>query len=333
VQAATVVEPQASPPPITLPADLRAELERLNAALGAAQPAPGADDVIAGLARAAQRLRTQVTEAATASAPPVTQASPPARAEPGPASGRRTWLASVIGQLELRDPRAAADLLIALLPVQGGLGAGPACYDLTVDGVEPIRVTVVGGGAEVRPAPAGDAAGADFTVAGSPTALAPLVAGGIRWPVRIPSSMQVTGRRRRLRRVLRAMRHPVVVADLRTLVTPVDPGLVLGALSAVVSPEWTRGYRFIIVFELSDGRGWRVEVADEKLTLSEGPPDGAPAEQPTATVRTSASGLLALIDGVPSGSAPTAEIEGSRHAVEFLLGWWDRVQGLPDRTA
>ena len=308
---------------------------------------------MAGLAAAAERLRAQVADAGMAEAePPASGLSAPgtSSATPGtalitasPASpavrlptgrGRPAWLASVIAQLERSDPAAAAEFLLALLPIQGGLLAGPACYDVAVDGAAPVRVTLAGGRADLRPAPAQAGEGADFRVAGSPTALAPLVAGGVRRPVRIPVALRVTGRRRRLRRILRGLRSPVLVGDLRGAQAAVDPGLVLRALSVAVEPEWTSGLRFVVAFELTgEGRSWRVEVADAVLTLDERAADEEPRERPTATVRTSADGLLAFIAGVPAGAAPDVDIEGNRHAVTFLLGWWDRVQGLPARPA
>lgn len=328
------------PPAFALPAELRAELERLNAALGVAAPAAGTQDVVAGLARAAQRLRAAQPHAApTAPAPapalpPASTSAPPAA--PASGRGRPAWLASVIADLERDDPLAAADLVLALLPAQAGLLGGSACYEIAVDGAAPVRVTVAGGRADVRPVSARRGEDADFRVAGSPTALAPLVAGGVRWPVRIPVTLRVDGRKRGLRRILRAMRSPVLVGDLRGPQEPVAPGVVLRALCLATEPAWTGGQRSSVAFAVTGGEAtWRVDVTDTELRLRTGTkPDPTGAEHPpTATVRGSADGLLGFIAGAPAGSAPGVEIEGDRHAVTFLLGQWDRVQGLPARPA
>jgi hypothetical protein len=351
------LRPPAPEPPVSLPTDLRAELERLNAFLGAAEPAEGAQDVIAGLARAAERLRAQPTQGApddglraTTAAPQTESRLPALRDAPAvPASGPRpAWLAALVQRIALTEPAAAAELIVALLPVPGRRVGGPVSFDLAVTGTAPVRVTAGHGRVDVRPVQGPDAAGTvDFRVAGAPDVLAPLVAGGVRWPVRIPAELQVEGRRRRLRRVLRSMRRPVLVADLRAAGAAIDPAVILRALAAAVEPAWVRGHEFAVVFEAIDGpRAWRVEVsgagvqvhapepaaataADAGATVVE---PAATAVEPAATVRGTADGLLALVAGDRRGPAPAPDVLGSQPAVTFLLGWWDRAQGLPART-
>jgi len=329
-------------PVAVLPADLRGELERLNAALEAMAPPEGTEDVVAGLAQAAERLRAQAAEAPAAEGLPAVRTAQVAVAAPAtapvesavvaPRRAGQAWLATVIERLAVTDLTAAAELVIALVPVQGRL-LGHARYDLAVSGAAPVRVTVEGARVDVRRLEAADAPGAaDFRVTGSPAVLAPLVAGGVRRPVRVPPGVRVEGRRRRLRRVLRSMRRPVRVDDLRAPGVAIDPGLILGALTAAIDPDWVRGHRFAVAFVLTDvQRAWCVAVADGSSQITEGdrPIDGEPA----ATVRGSVDGVLALVAGDLTGPATPAKIEGSQPAVLFLLAWWDRAQGLPMRTA
>lgn len=231
------------------------------------------------------------------------------------------WLTNAIERLDAVDRRAAADAVVALLPLQGPAVRRRLTYDLTVEPLRPRRITLgkrtfameeLEEGAEL-PKP-------DVAVTGTPANVAPLAAGGAWRGV----TVETTGRRRRLKRLFRARRRPVTLGDAVRAGLDLDCGLALRLLAVSVEPEWTAGYVFHVGYRVGDD-AWLIRVADGRpLAVTDGPDPTA-----TATVEApSCAGLLAhLTRTEPPAEGPTT-VAGDPAAAASLARWFDRAQGF-----
>lgn len=334
------------PPPPMPPADHPA-LAGLGAGRPPSDPGPEGeeapavvDSVIVDLARAAARLRTRREEAdgterapAGSEAPaepeatevPVAAGRPPVpEAELGPRVRLtrrpvpRSWLTPSLARLALSDPGRAAAAVEALAPVQADRLRQDLTYDLAIDELPLLRVRLgADGTASVAPTPLA-AEPADFRLTGTAAALAPYAGGGLGR--RVPAGVQVGGRRRRARRLARALRAPVGLHAVAALPQPLPAVTLLELLAAAVDPQATRGERFVVAFAAGD------EPAAAHLIVADGEPLTARAGAPAtadATVRTPPAGLAAFL----GGEGP-ARVTGDVAGVERLLGWTDAAQGL-----
>jgi hypothetical protein len=231
------------------------------------------------------------------------------------------WLTNAIERLDEVDRRAAAEAVLALLPLQGPAMRRRLTYDLTVEPLAPRRITLgkrtfameeVGDGAEL--------AKPDVAVAGTPANVAPLAAGGAWRGV----DLETTGRKRRLKRLFRARRRPVTLGDAVRAGVDLDCGLALRLLAVSVEPEWTSGYVFHVGYRVGED-AWLIRVADGRplVVTDEADPTA------TATVEApSCAGLLAhLTRTEPPAEGPTT-VAGDPAAAASLTRWFDRAQGF-----
>ena len=147
--------------------------------------------------------------------------------------------------------------------------------------------------------------------------------------------------RRRLRlrgkrRKAMALRHLDSDAGPRKLAAlgvAVDPDLLYRSLPYAIDPEWTRGHRFTVAFEvLGEGGGdWVVEVDDGEVSVHSGLRQTASAP-PDATIRLSLDTWMALLRGevTPTKAMQTGltRAEGALHPVTLLGRWADRAEGV-----
>lgn len=222
------------------------------------------------------------------------------------------WLRTAIERLARSDPDRAADLLVALLPLQATAGVD-LTYVLTAPTLGAVRVVLASGAVNVERRPA--SLTADARISGSVGTLAPLVAGG---GGRRARGVRIEGTKRPAKKLLRR-RAPVGLGDF-ALVTPAPaPDLVLGALAAAVDPAWTRGHDFGVAYDV-DGERWTVLAAPgEPLRVT-----GAYDEPHAATVAVTRETLLTVLQGAASG----AMVAGDRRAVDVLHAWFDRARGV-----
>jgi hypothetical protein len=233
------------------------------------------------------------------------------------------WLADAVERLAARDADAAARLVVALLPVQRLRVDAPLTYDLTATELGTFRVAL-DGEASVEPrAEPGPRREIDFHLEGPATALAGLAVGGLR---RRPRDAQFDGSRRKLRRLLKGMRDPVLLGEIARSGAMVEPGLVLSALSAATDPALTDGHTFAVAWDVTGPRGgtWTVRVAEGAPFVE----PGLPAGGATATVHVSQAAFLPLLAGFAPPPGEGATVEGNLHAVELLRQWFDAAQGL-----
>jgi hypothetical protein len=232
---------------------------------------------------------------------------------PGP------WLRDALQGLAVDEPDIAELLVVSLLSAQAGLVKDALTYELAVQGgtthrvvVDPDRVRVELPGSVP----------ADVRVAGPLAALVPLVAGGAGR--RLPGT-RIDGRRH-LRRLLKARRAPVGLAELAAAEIALSPGLLLTVLARAVEPRWTSRRHPLIVDVASEGSDrWRVVASGDAPLAIVPAGDGADGTPPaSAVLHTSAHRLAAVLAGA---AAPgDAHVEGDARDVRTLLSWLDRAQ-------
>jgi ribonucleoside-diphosphate reductase beta chain len=143
--------------------------------------------------------------------------------------------------------------------------------------------------------------------------------------------LRLRGRRRKAL----ALRHLDPDAGPRRLAelgVPVDPDLLYRSLPYAIDPDWTRGHRFSVAFEvLGEGGGtWVVEVDDGEVRVQPGSGNGAAAAD--ATIRLSLETWTRLLRGeiTPSTAMQTGltRAEGALHPVTLIGRWADRAEGV-----
>jgi hypothetical protein len=256
---------------------------------------------------------------------------PPAGARPLPTRFVRpserpltSWLTPAIAALAEQNDAVAAELILELLPAQAGTVRDPITYGLTLEGFATYRVTVERDRTTAERQL--DPAGTDVRIIGTPGALAPLVAGGAR---RRMSGVRIEGRKRRVRKLLRARRAPLDFARIADHAVRLAPELALAVLCAAVEPSWTAGHTFSVVYSLAGAEPLEVEVRDGSELLVQ-PATRLRDEAPAATISLREDALFPLLGRMhlPHG-AERVLVAGDRHAVALLHGWFDRAQGLP----
>jgi hypothetical protein len=224
------------------------------------------------------------------------------------------WLRDALLSLAADEPEIAELLIVALLPAQGGLVNKPLTYELAITDGTTHRVVLDLEHARVE---LPSEAPVEARISGSLAALVPLVAGGAAR--RLPAT-QIEGRRR-LRRLLKARRTPLGLAELAAAEVVPSPGLLLTVLARAVPASWTQQHPPLTVDIASAGSDcWRVTSSGGPLTIL--PADGAPPAD--AVLHTSANRLPAVLAG--AATLGDAYVEGDVDAVKTLLSWLDRAQ-------
>jgi ribonucleoside-diphosphate reductase beta chain len=231
-------------------------------------------------------------------------------------------------RIATEDPALAARLIVMALPAAAARIPGTLAYDLTVKDVGSWRVSVADGRARVDPISDSDGR-ADFRlVADAPTLveLASGEAGALGLMLR--GRLRIRGRRRRARR-LRHMAGPEpTLADIVAAGGSIDPGLVMETLPYLIDPEWTKGHRFTVAYEIDGAGSWAVEVRDggRVRLLEEASPD-ATVKVSLDTYRRMTARELTPDEAMQS---QLTVIDGQIYPVTLLGRWIDRSQGLDD---
>jgi hypothetical protein len=236
------------------------------------------------------------------------------------------WLRDAIELFADDDIRGAGAFLVSLLPDVARTFDEDMTFDVELDGVGAFRATLAGGRGTVAPRSADMPGEPAFGVIGTVGGLAALAAG--RAPRRLAGA-RVTGSRRALRRLLKARREPVDLADLaRGGVVP-EPSLLLGALAAGVRPTWTGDDAFAVAVDVPE-RDPITVIAEpgRRLQVVGPPPEGGAVR---AVITTSPEALLALLGRIDPPEDDDAWVSGEEEVVRRLLEMLDRAQGLPSR--
>jgi hypothetical protein len=294
------------------------------------------------LASAVERLRARVAsvgelnerrEAALATDAPDRGApyAPPVASEDGE---RRAWLAPAIRQMaEHGGGRLAGELIIELLPAQAKLVKGTLRYLLRIEELGGYEVELADGSTSVRGVDPdggdGPSFDTDFTLEGPAAAFAEFAGGGVQ---RRPRGLRVPGRRRRARRLFAERRRAVALTDLVGAELSVWPGLLLAALAESVDPAWTITDTFTVAFSIEGRQSALLDVgvrAGMPLRVSRVQQTrGAEEATPVTTVRLGERGFLSLLAGTALPEGEQVLVQGDSAALERLLSWTDRVQGI-----
>jgi ribonucleoside-diphosphate reductase beta chain len=230
------------------------------------------------------------------------------------------------------DPDLAARLVLMSLPVTAQRIQGDLTYDLTVEGWGTYRVSKRNGSATVDEKPErGDVdrpdAGVDFMMVMDARTLAHMAAGASPARLMLDGRLRIRGKRRRALK-LRAMADGELdLAGVLRSGGEIEPDLLYRSLEYLIDPEWTKGHKFTIVYEL-DGASWQVEVRDgNRVTVATGRPSG----QADATVRLSSDTFRTLLTGeiTPSEAMQRdlTSVDGQIYPVTLLGRWMERAQG------
>ncbi|HSD22987.1 MAG TPA: SCP2 sterol-binding domain-containing protein [Solirubrobacterales bacterium] len=227
------------------------------------------------------------------------------------------------------DPELAARLIVQSLPAVAAKLPDGISYRLELDGLGAWTVSSVGGRAKVAEVLAGaDLNGETFAISTDAETLARVASG--RNPVRpLMNGRLKLGGRRRKALALRKLDLDAGPRELARLGHPVSADLVFRSLAFAIEPEWTRGHRFSVAYELvgEGGGSWRVEVDDGSVRVERGL-----GEDPDALVRIRYSDWLKLLSGelTPPDAMRLGktEVEGKIPPVTQLGRWIDRAEGI-----
>ncbi|MFL5907892.1 MAG: SCP2 sterol-binding domain-containing protein, partial [Solirubrobacterales bacterium] len=227
------------------------------------------------------------------------------------------------------DPELAARLVVHSLPAAAATLPSGLSYRLELDGLGAWSVRTEGDRAKVSQVAAGsDLDGDAFAVSTDPATLALLASGRNPIGAIARGQLKLRGRRRKAF-ALRRLSTEAGPRELARLGLPVDPDLVFRSLAYAIEPEWTRGHRFVVAYELvgEGGGSWRVEVDDGRVRVESGIGD-----QPDSIVRIRYPDWIRLLAGEISPSDSTrlglTEIDGQLFPVTLMGRWIDRAEGV-----
>ena len=227
------------------------------------------------------------------------------------------------------DPELAARLVIQSMPAAAAALPAGLSYRLELDGLGAWSVRSLGDRAEVREVPAGaDLDGDAFAVQTDVATLAKVASGRSPIGALARGRLKLKGRRRKAL-ALRRLATDAGPRELARLGLPIDADLVFRSLQYAIEPEWTRGHRFTVAYQLvgEGGGSWRVEVDDGRVRVERGL-----GENPDSIVRIRYSDWLRLLSGEisPSDSMRLGltEAEGAIFPVTRLGRWIDRAEGV-----
>jgi ribonucleoside-diphosphate reductase beta chain len=236
------------------------------------------------------------------------------------------------------DPQLAARLVLQTLPAALARVPGPLVYDFTVDGVGAWRVAIGEGRAQMTPLDGGGGDDElDFRLWTDARGLAEMAAGESPLKLMLGGRVRIRGRRRRALRLRAMAETEPSFAEVVRMGAPLDPDAIHRALEYLIDPEWTRGQRFTVAYEIvGDGSGsggtWYVQVRDgERVRVTTDRPGGTRVD---ATARLSAATYRRLVgEELTPAQAMRQQltwVEGEIHPVTLLGRWIERAQGRDD---
>jgi ribonucleoside-diphosphate reductase beta chain len=229
--------------------------------------------------------------------------------------------------------------LVTALPAAASGVPGRLDYGLEIDRVGGFRVSIADGAATVTPANGtlngSPGEGPEFVLRTDAETLARLAAGASPLRFMLGGRLRIDGRRRKALK-LRRLAGNLSMRDVARAGIDPDPDLVYRALPYAIDPEWTRGHRFTIAYEMhglptGGARTWYVEVADGAVGVATEPP----AAEPDSTVALSHDTWLRLVRGelLPNDAmrSQLIRVAGKMFPVTIFGRWIERSEGRDDR--
>ncbi|MBM3666106.1 MAG: hypothetical protein FJW90_01260 [Actinobacteria bacterium] len=226
------------------------------------------------------------------------------------------------------EPQLAARLMLQSLPVAAASLPEGLSYRLELRDLGAWRVSPNGGHARVdEVSPGGELNGDAFAIETDSRTLAELAGGSNPIAAMLRRRVRVRGKRRKAL-ALRRMNQEAGPRELAQAGLPIDADLLYRSLAYAIEPEWTRGHRFAIAYELvgEGGGAWTIRVDDGAISCQA----GLDAEA-DAIVRMRHSDWLRLLSGELSPTDATrlslTEIKGKVPPVTLMGRWIDRAAG------
>jgi ribonucleoside-diphosphate reductase beta chain len=250
-------------------------------------------------------------------------------------AGKANGMQQALVRMAEDDPELAARLLVTALPAAASSVPGQLDYDLEIDQVGDYRVSIANGAATVAPVRQSSNGRPDFIMRTNAQTLARLAAGASPLRMMLGRRLRIRGKRRKALKLRRLAGGLSMREVARAGVEP-DPDLVYRALPYAIDPEWTRGHRFTIAYEMLADRGgaggtWCVTVDDGAVGVT----SEAPAEAPDAKVSFARDTWLRLVRGELSPNdamrAQLVRVEGKMFPVTIVGRWIERSEGRDDR--
>ena len=235
------------------------------------------------------------------------------------------WLAHALQRAAVhRDAQLVSELIAELLPAQGLVVRRATSYGVTIDEIGCYRVATTGlGPASVAKVDPEALRGLDFEVRGSAAHVGRFVAGRGSWRMH---GLRVTpGRRRKARRIARARRVPLTLAELAAANVRVWPGLLLPVLAEAIDPAWTAGHDYLVGLAITGATPTVLYVG----VHNGGPVTVSPRRfdsTPVVTLYLSEQACLNLLARTPLPAGERVLCSGDVQAAERLLDWMDRAQ-------
>ncbi|MEK6278030.1 MAG: SCP2 sterol-binding domain-containing protein [Actinomycetota bacterium] len=234
------------------------------------------------------------------------------------------------------DPELAARLIVQSLPAAAATLPAELSWRLHIAGLGDWTVSgpVNGGPARVE-ASNGEDNGEDFVLETDAAGLARMAAGSSPLGLMVRRRLRLRGKRRKAM----ALRHLDSEAGPRRMASlgvAVDPDLLYRSLPYAIEPEWTKGHRFTVAFEiLGQGGGrWVVQVDDGEVRVRSSLLDArsSEGEVPDSTVRLSLDTWAKLLRGdvTPTTALQSGltRAEGALYPVTLIGRWADRADGV-----
>ena len=237
-------------------------------------------------------------------------------------------------QMAEEDPELAARLVIQTLPGVAARIPGTLAYEMDVDGLGRWLVSVADGSAKVTELNGQPANGnVDFRLRLDARTLAELAAGAGPLGLMLSGRLRVSGKRRRALRLRALGSEQPTMGEVAAQGGEIDPDLVYRALEYLIDPDWTRGHRFVVCYELTGERGgrWYVQIADgERVRVTSEPPAGG-ADCTFSFSQETWDGLLTgTLTPTDAARFQHTQMSGRIHCGTLLGRWIDRSQGRDD---
>jgi ribonucleoside-diphosphate reductase beta chain len=231
-------------------------------------------------------------------------------------------------RIAAEDPDLAARLVLMTLPAAAARIPGTLAYVLELDGLGTYRVSVSDGRARVDSG-ARDGDDLDFRLTTDAPTLVELATGASPVGLMLSGRLRIRGKRRRALRLRAMSASDIGLDEVVAGGGRLDPDVMYRSLPYLIDPEWTRGHRFTIRYEVTGEGAWCLGINDgQPLTVSGDCPE------PDATVRLSSETYQRMAAGelTPNQAMQRrlTEVEGKLFPVTLAGRWIERAQGRDD---
>jgi hypothetical protein len=256
----------------------------------------------------------------------------PPSTPPTPQPGREfapspPWLARGLREMSVHDPLSAGRLLLQLLPAHGLVESRDLRYDLVVDEVGYLAVTLLDGQVTIQEdvTPKLEQR-VDFRLTGPLAGIGILVAGGRLRRMMASARVEVAPNRRAADTLRSLAQAPLGLRALQAAGVRLDPGLAYRVLTRSVEPHWSAQHRFTLLHEVegSPAHSCFVYVDGERpISVLNRSPRQTDA---TLVVRCPPSQFVPLLSGELTQGEERDLAHGDLEVLATLQDWIARIE-------